>query len=59
MKAKRYRLHWASGRSPSPELKWQIWDWHLLKPVAYLENRALGRRICTLLNEAVPKGDTR
>ena len=50
---KRYRLHWASGRGPSPLLKWQIWDWSLRTPVAHLENRALGRQICKLLNAAV------
>jgi hypothetical protein len=50
---KRYRLHWSSGRGPTPKLKWQIWDWSLRVPVAYLENRALGRQICKLLNDAV------
>jgi hypothetical protein len=50
----RYRLHWGSGSSPSPKLKWQIWDWSIRHPVAHLENRALGRLICKLLNESCP-----
>lgn len=57
--AKRYRLHWSSGRGPSPDLKWEIWDWsrgsdgRWIGPVAYLANRALGREICRLLNASV------
>lgn len=51
-KTPRYKLHWASGRGPLLELKWQIWDWTLRCPVVHLENRALGRQICKLLNEA-------
>lgn len=46
----RYKLHWASGQGPSPELKWQIWDWTIYKPIAHLENRKIGREICLLLN---------
>ena len=53
MRLKRYRLHWASGRGPSPELKWQIWDWKLKHPIAHVESRVLGRLIARLLNEAV------
>jgi len=55
----RYKLHWASGSGPSPELKWQIWDWRLRAPVVHLENRALGREICKLLNDAVKPSCTR
>lgn len=46
----RYKLHWASGQGPSPELKWQIWDWVTRMPIAHLENRAIARKICKLLN---------
>lgn len=49
----RYKLHWASGRGPSPELKWQIWDWAIYAPVAHLENRALARKVCALLNQSL------
>jgi hypothetical protein len=49
----RYKLHWASGNGPSPELKWQIWDWSIRHPVVHLGNRALGRQICKLLNDSV------
>ena len=52
---KRYRLHWSSGSGPSPELKWQIWDWSIRHPVTHLENRALGRQICELLNDSDAK----
>lgn len=48
---KRYRLHWASGRGPSPALKWQIWDWTLRCAVVHVESRSLGRTIAGLLNE--------
>lgn len=51
-KKTRYKLHWASGNGPSPLLKWEIWDWSLRVPVVHLENRALGRQICKLLNAA-------
>lgn len=50
---KRYLLHWGNDRK-SPELKWQIWDWSLRVPVVHLENRALGRQICKLLNDSKP-----
>jgi hypothetical protein len=46
----RYRLHWASGDAPKPSLKWVIYDWTLIAPVAYLESRVLGRKVCALLN---------
>jgi hypothetical protein len=46
----RYRLHWASSEAPKPSLKWVIYDWTLIGPVAYLESRALGRKVCALLN---------
>jgi hypothetical protein len=49
----RYKLHWSSGCSPSPELKWQIWDWKIKHPIIYLENRAIGRQICALLNTSI------
>jgi hypothetical protein len=49
----RYKLHWASGRGPSPKLKWEIWDLAIRAPIAHLENRALARKICALLNEAI------
>lgn len=48
----RYRLHWASGEGPAPQLKWQIWDWSLRKPIAHLESRSIGREVCRLLNAA-------
>lgn len=46
----RYRLHWASGSSPNPVLKWVIYDWFLKCPVAYVEKRAAGRNLCAFLN---------
>lgn len=46
----RYRLHWASGHAPKPSLKWVIYDWRLICPIAYLESRATARKICALLN---------
>lgn len=46
----RYRLHWASGHGPKPSLKWAIYDWRLICPVAYTESRVVGRKICALLN---------
>jgi hypothetical protein len=46
----RYRLHWASGQGPKPSLKWAIYDWRLICPVAYAESRVTGRKICALLN---------
>lgn len=48
----RYKLHWASGNGPSPELKWQIWDWKIRCVIAHLESRKLGRLIAQLLNAA-------
>ena len=50
MKKLRYRLHWASGDAPKPVLKWAIYDWRLICPVAYVESRATGRKVCALLN---------
>jgi hypothetical protein len=55
MKAKRYRLHWASGEREFQQLKWQIWDWTLRHPVVHLENRALGRLVAKLLNAEAEK----
>lgn len=23
----RYRLHWAAGSAPRPQLKWTVYDW--------------------------------
>ncbi len=46
----RYRLHWASGSAPKPSLKWAVYDWKLICPVAYAESRVVGRRLCDLLN---------
>ena len=47
----RYRLHWASGQGPKPSLKWVIYDWQLkICPVAYVESRVTGRKVCALLN---------
>ena len=49
----RYRLHWASSQSqdrPKPSLKWVIYDWHLICPVAHVESRVTGRKVCALLN---------
>lgn len=47
----RYRLHWASGNSPKPELKWVIYDWKLICPVAYAETRKDGQKIRKFLND--------
>jgi hypothetical protein len=46
----RYRLHWASGDAPRLSLKWAIYDWRLICPVAYVERRDTGRKVCALLN---------
>ena len=51
MKKLRYRLHWASGDSPKPALKWVVYDWRLICPVFYSETRVMGRKICAILNE--------
>lgn len=57
MKKTRYRLHWASGDAPKPSLKWVIYDWQKpIGPVAYLESRALGRKVCALLNAEAQEG---
>lgn len=51
MKKQRYRLHWANGAAPKPNLqKWVIYDWKIVAPVAYSETRAGGRRLCDFLN---------
>lgn len=50
MKKLRYRLHWASGAAPKPSLRWVIYDWKLICPIAYTETRIIGRKICDLLN---------
>lgn len=50
MKALRYRLHWASSEAPKPSLKWAIYDWKLICPVAYTERRDTGRKLAALLN---------
>lgn len=52
----RYRLHWASGRAPDPLLKWVIYDWKLICPVAYSESRVAARRLCAFLNAALLPG---
>jgi hypothetical protein len=49
-KRPRYQLHWASGQSPNPALKWAIYDWDLICPVAYMQSRVTGRKVCALLN---------
>lgn len=49
-KKPRYRLHWASGDAPKPTLKWVIYDWTLICPVAYAESRVAGRKLCAFLN---------
>jgi hypothetical protein len=55
MRKLRYRLHWASGDAPKPSLKWVVYDWKLICPVAYVESRVTGRKVCALLNaEASP-----
>ena len=46
----RYRLHWASGQAPKPVLKWVIYDWALICPVAYAATRGAGQRLCAFLN---------
>jgi hypothetical protein len=53
MKKLRYRLHWASGHAPKPSLKWVIYDWVLICPVAYAEKRSFGRKLCNWLNAQV------
>jgi hypothetical protein len=50
-KKARYRLHWASGGGPKPCLKWAIYDWYLICPVAYSESRVAGRALCAFLNQ--------
>ena len=50
VKKLRYRLHWASGHGPKPALKWAIYDWRLICPVAYTETRINGRKLCDFLN---------
>jgi hypothetical protein len=49
-KRPRSQLHWASGQSPNPALKWAIYDWDLICPVAYMQSRVTGRKVCALLN---------
>ena len=49
----RYKLHWAGSQREFTQLKWQIWDWAIRAPIAHLENRAVARKICALLNAAV------
>ncbi len=51
----RYRLHWASGNAPKPSLKWVIYDWKLICPVAYSESRVAARRLCAFLNSDTPE----
>ena len=51
----RYRLHWASGGAPRPALKWAIYDWTLICPVAYAETRVMGRKIARFLNAEARK----
>lgn len=46
----RYRLDWASGQGPKPSLKWAVYDWVLICPVAYVEKRTTGRKLAALLN---------
>jgi hypothetical protein len=50
MKKLRYRLHWAGQQAPKPSLKWVIYDWVLICPVAYHETRIMARKMCALLN---------
>lgn len=50
MRKLRYKLHWASGDAPKPCLKWVIYDWVLICPVAYTESRVMGRALCAFLN---------
>lgn len=48
----RYKLHWASSQErPVSSLKWVIYDWSIFGPVAYVQTRVLGRKICDLLNQ--------
>lgn len=49
----RYRLHWASGQAPKPTLKWVIYDWKLICPIAYSESRVAARRLCAFLNAEI------
>ncbi len=53
----RYRLHWASGQGPKPSLKWTIYDWRLICPVAYTESRVEGRTLCAFLNREYRKAN--
>ena len=53
----RYRLHWASGATPRPALKWVVYDWTLICPVAYAETRVAGRKICAFLNAEARERD--
>ena len=47
----RYTLNWANSNGPKPSCVWAIYDW---KPpicqIAYFESRAIGRKVCALLN---------
>lgn len=52
----RYKLHWAGSQREFVQLKWQIWDWTIRSPIAHIENRAIGREICALLNAAIRTG---
>lgn len=57
VKKLRYRLHWGSGVVPKPPLKWAVYDWKLICPVAFTESRVTGRKVCALLNaEAAIEG---
>lgn len=51
MKKLRYKLHWASNQGPKEILKWVIYDWKLIRPIAYSESRVKGRKICAFLNK--------
>jgi hypothetical protein len=50
----RYKLHWRPAEHrPFRQLKWEIWDWNLRIPIAQIENRAIGRQVCKVLNDSV------
>ena len=55
----RYRLHWAAGEKPHTALKWVIYDWTFICPVAYAESRVGGRQLCEFLNRRITEDDAR
>ena len=53
----RYKLHWNSNSDP--EKKWVIYDWSIKSSIVFIENRAIGRQVCNLLNSTSKAGSTK